>query len=165
MHSEALEFVEEFARGRRFRRVVEFGSRDVNGTVRDVIEADRYIGIDIAPGPGVDVVCDAGHYRGATYADLVVCCETLEHAPNVEQIVAAARQNLCYPRGWFVMTCAADPREPHSAVDGGPLRDGEHYANVDAGVFAAMLGRRGFVIHVLRQLDRGDLQVIAERVR
>lgn len=165
MHREAMSFVRRCTGGKRYVRVVEFGSRDVNGSVRPFIRADEYVGVDIAPGPGVDVVSAAEDYRGERYADLVVCCETLEHAPNTEAIVESARRNLCHPQGWFLMTCATHGRAPHSAVDGGPLREGEFYANVDPGAFCALLGRHGFVIHTLRVRDEaGDLQVLAERV-
>ena len=44
------------------RRVLEVGSRDVNGSVRDVISAlqpESYVGTDIMEGEGVDIVCNA----------------------------------------------------------------------------------------------------------
>ena len=44
-----------------FASVVELGSYDVNGTLRSVCPPGaRYIGIDLEPGPGVDVVVQAG---------------------------------------------------------------------------------------------------------
>jgi hypothetical protein len=45
------------------KRVLELGSYIVNGSLRDIIlkfGPKEYIGVDIVPGPGVDVVCGAG---------------------------------------------------------------------------------------------------------
>lgn len=39
-------------------QVVEFGSYDVNGSLRPIFHNCEYIGIDISHGPGVDVVYD-----------------------------------------------------------------------------------------------------------
>lgn len=160
MHVEAMEYVAAFARPARFDRVVEFGSRDVNGSVRPLFDCREYVGVDIAPGPAVDVVADAALYRGEP-ADVVVCCEVLEHAANVNGIVASARANL-RDGGHLVVTCATDPRAPHSAVDGGTLRPGEYYGNVDPDDLARWCERHGFVvITYVAYRDRGDLYLSA----
>ena len=118
-------------------RVLEIGARDVNGSVRPLFGPCTYVGLDIAPGPGVGVIADAGSwdpvadigYRGPVVFDTVVCCEVLEHADNARAIVRNAFR-LLTDGGLFIMTCAGDGRGPHSAVDGGPLRPGEFYHNV-----------------------------------
>lgn len=80
--------------------VLEVGSFDVNGSPRSVLagRASAYVGVDIEPGPGVDVVLSgeslfphfpAGHF------DAVVCCECLEHTVRpwlvVDQLKAVLR--------------------------------------------------------------------------
>lgn len=127
MHPQARAYVSQFAGS--YRSVVEIGSRNVNGGVRDLFQTSDYTGIDIYPGPGVDVVASGATYKPKRKVALVVCCEVLEHTAEAEQIVANALSMLA-KGGLFVMTCATDPRAPHSAVDGGPLRPGEFYANV-----------------------------------
>lgn len=61
---------------------------------------------------------------------VVLCTEVLEHVPGWRMLVSNCVR-LVAPGGHLVLTCAGPEREPHSAVDGGPLREGEHYANVD----------------------------------
>lgn len=61
--------------------VLEVGARDVNGSVRQLFPQDGYLGIDLAPGPGVDRILDilkAGDRFNSSFKT-VVCCETLEH--------------------------------------------------------------------------------------
>jgi hypothetical protein len=38
--------------------VLEVGSLNINGTVRDFFDSTRYIGADVAEGRDVDVVCN-----------------------------------------------------------------------------------------------------------
>ena len=78
----------------RGKRVLEVGSLDVNGSVRGDIMAlgpAEYVGIDIRPGPGVDVICDAGDLVarfGENVFDVVVSTELLEHARDWRRIVS-----------------------------------------------------------------------------
>jgi hypothetical protein len=37
--------------------VLEVGSLNINGTVRDFFDAKEYVGVDLIEGPGVDRVC------------------------------------------------------------------------------------------------------------
>jgi SAM-dependent methyltransferase len=130
MHAEAREFVSSVVTGRRFARVVEVGGRDINGGVRDLIDCGAYTALDLAYGPGVNVVADCRDWSPEEPVDLVVCCEVLEHADDPESVVAACMSYLA-SGGQLVLTCAGPGREPHSAHDGGQLRGGEHYGNVD----------------------------------
>jgi len=38
-------------------RTLEIGSLDINGSVRQFFDGGSYIGLDVAPGHGVDIVC------------------------------------------------------------------------------------------------------------
>lgn len=165
MHAEAYTYVENRVRGLRFLNVVEFGSRNVNGTVKGLIDCDWYFGIDLAPGPDVDEVADAVEWSAFEPVDLIVCCEVLEHAPDLEGMVASFTRNLKLG-GFVIVTCASDSRAPHSAVDGGPVRPGEHYRNVPPSELVEMLRRFGFAILDVELHDaRGDLYVTARRWR
>lgn len=158
MHAEARRFVA--AHSGTYPHVVELGGRDVNGGVRDLFDYDRWLSIDLHPGPAVDVVADARTYRPNFEADLVVCCEVAEHCPRPWQLVANAHRIL-RPGGVFLFTAACPPRAPHSAVDGGPVRD-EHYRNIDPYRLASWLGRfDDWTTHT--HSDRGDVYAVARR--
>lgn len=59
--------------------IVEIGSRDVNGSVRELFpDSTRYAGLDIQPGPGVDFVTSVEHWP-IDSTDLCLCTEMLEH--------------------------------------------------------------------------------------
>ena len=87
MHETALVHADAFYRtyGGYFQApvIVEVGSADVNGSLRQVTPAaGRYTGLDFAAGPGVDVVLtDPYRYPLETgSADIVVSSSCLEHA-------------------------------------------------------------------------------------
>jgi hypothetical protein len=130
MHQQAYEFIA--ARARELGRVgfvLELGSRMINGSVRGLFQTDRYIGIDVMPGPGVDIVANGAEFVPDGKPDVVVCCEVLEHTAAAPAIVSHALSLL--PSGGVLLLTAAGPeRAPHSAIDGGPLRGDEHYRNI-----------------------------------
>src|SRR5262245_27344434 len=61
--------------------VTDIGSMDVNGSYRSLFPTCRYIGVDMEPGPGVDVV--AKNYDSYPLSnrssDLVISGQALEH--------------------------------------------------------------------------------------
>ena len=84
MHDTALEigkaFFEAYAKSGAI--VVEVGSRNVNGSLRDVCRRDvTYIGLDIESGPKVDVVVDpqSSLPLQSDIADIVVSSSAFEH--------------------------------------------------------------------------------------
>ena len=67
-----------------FSRVLDVGSLNVNGTLRDFAPAGaEYMGVDLAPGPGVDlVIADPHKLPLADNAyDLIVSTSCFEHDP------------------------------------------------------------------------------------
>lgn len=56
-------------------KVLEIGSLNINGSVRDFFTNCQYLGIDIAPGRGVDVVCEGQRYDAPDNSfDQVISC-------------------------------------------------------------------------------------------
>lgn len=175
MHEGAYRFVEwTLARlERHFEAVVELGARTVagdwpySGPVRPLFGGGVYRGVDIAAGPNVDVVANAADWEPGAgdpwpyLFDAAVCCETLEHTPEAEAICANAHR-LLEPGGVFIVTAAGEGRAPHSATDGGPLRDGEFYRNVPRTELAGWLAPFGFAL--IDTSNPGDIYALAVKV-
>lgn len=162
MHAEARDFVARVLGELPARRtVIEFGARNVNGAVRDLLGDAVYLGVDRLPGIGVDVVCDAADFNVRGHIDTVLCLEVLEHAANAAALVANAGRIL-EPGGVFIATMATDPRAPHSALDGGRLASSEFYHNVTLGELADWVTAAGLRAGTYEcHSDRGDLYVWA----
>ena len=144
MHDAAWEYIEDVvAEYGPWRSVAEFGARNINGSVRYLFNAERYVGVDIADGIDVDVVADAASWSPQERFGCIVCAEVLEHTDVAAAIVANAGR-LLESGGCFIMTCAGPGREPHSAIDGAAVRDGEFYRNVDEALLESWLDRAGF---------------------
>lgn len=140
MHAEAMEFLRRLTiEG----PVIEIGSRNVNGSARDAFPGVEWFGIDMEDGPEVDLIADATTWSPNARFRAVVCCEVLEHE-------VAWRHLLKHVATWshqaipLIITCAGPGRQPHSAIDGGPLREGEYYANISAEELRAELLKAGF---------------------
>ena len=147
------------------QHVLEIGSRDINGSVRPLfVSAASYTGIDIVDGPGVDiVVTDHAAYEPEQAPSVVVCMEVLEHTPHGQTLIERASTHL-RPGGWLLVTCATDPRPPHSGVDGGQLGNGEYYDNVAPQDLRGWLDGAGLTV-VLEEVHarRGDLYALARK--
>ena len=133
MHAAACQFVKKALaeHGEVTGDVVEFGSRDANGGVRQLFPLARsYLGIDTHSGKGVDLVQDAGLWRAAHGYACVISTETLEHTANWRALLRAGASALA-PDGIMIITCASGSRPRHSAtIPHQPPEPGEYYANV-----------------------------------
>jgi SAM-dependent methyltransferase len=110
------DFVLEFAKDKHFPKVLEVGSRDINGSVKDLINYKEYIGLDlIDDNKSVDVVDDAenipNHWSSETF-DLVICTETLEHVKDPPSIVRKMR-NVLKKGGWMLITTPGTGHPEH----------------------------------------------------
>ena len=78
------------------KKVLECGSRDVNGSPRVFFENCEYVGVDNVEGEGVDIRCLFHAYREkpAGYFDVVVSTETFEHDPYWELSIGRALDML-----------------------------------------------------------------------
>jgi len=90
MHQSSLDkmtaFRNEFLRGKELESltIVDLGSQDVNGTYRSIFEKGswRYVGLDMEPGPNVDIVIRnpyAWREIPSNSVDVFVSGQTLEH--------------------------------------------------------------------------------------
>lgn len=104
-----VDFAREFLLAdKNFDKVLDVGSRNINGSLKELFSGrcQEYIGLDLCDGKGVDIVADAENlleiFPGDTF-DCVVCCETLEHTKNPLLIVENMRKVL-KPGGWLFIT-------------------------------------------------------------
>ena len=119
-HPHQLEFIGILAKRlpRFFRKakVLEIGSLDINGSIRGFFNECEYIGIDVAEGKCVDVVCQGQEYDASNDSfDHVVSCETLEHNPYWKETFTNMIR-LCRPGGLVSMSCATSGRGEHGTA-------------------------------------------------
>lgn len=147
--------------------VLEFGSRNINGSVRYLAPYADWLGVDLVAGDGVDIVGDVTTVAlGWGDWDVVVCCEVLEHVDDdtARAVVENAERHLL-PGGLFIATMAGRNRAPHSAIDGGPVRPGEFYRNVTVDMLTAWIDDAGFGRRVVSESpDGSDLYCWAYRL-
>lgn len=114
-------------------RCLDLGGRDINGGIRDLIPNGKWMGVDIAPGPGVDIVRDCTHGWLDTLPrfDIVVCTEVLEHVAEWRDLLRTCAQALD-PMGsqLLFVTAASTGRRPHGASGALHPAPGEWYRNV-----------------------------------
>lgn len=91
------------------KKVLEIGSSNVNGSIRPFVESfnpDQYIGIDIAEGKGVDLICDA-HIINEKFDnesfDIVISTEMLEHVKDWRKVISNIK-NVCKRGGIIILT-------------------------------------------------------------
>lgn len=113
--------------------VLEVGSLNINGTVRDFFgPVDRYVGIDLVEGPGVDVVCPGKVYSSPTTFDMVISTECFEHDQDWKDTF----QNmwmLIRTGGLIVFTCASEGRHEHGTTRTSPADSpatNDYYSNL-----------------------------------
>ena len=122
----------------RWCNVLEVGSLNINGTVRDFFTNCQYVGVDVGSGPGVDVVA---HGENLTYKDdsfdVAVSAECFEHNPQWQ---ATFMNMVRMTHGLVMFTCATTGRPEHGTTrtDAGssPLTaDWDYYRNLEANDF------------------------------
>jgi len=93
----------------RGKRAIDIGSYDTNGSLRPLVESyypAEYIGVDIAEGPGVDMICKAEDILdrfGKESFDIVISTELLEHIWDWRKVVRNIK-NICKEGGIILIT-------------------------------------------------------------
>lgn len=114
--------------------VLEIGSLNINGTVRDFFDAKEYVGVDVADGPGVDVVAQGQDLDYADKSfDVAVSAECFEHNPYwLETFDNMIRMS----RKYVVFTCGSTGRPEHGTrattpADSPFTVEWDYYRNLD----------------------------------
>lgn len=117
MHQEQKNYLDKtkqrFPEAFKNRKVLDIGSFNVNGNEKPWFENCDFTGLDIGPGPGVDVVCSAHEYNqpDGTF-DTIISCECWEHNPFYKESILNAIRML-KTGGFFIFTCATTGRPVH----------------------------------------------------
>jgi SAM-dependent methyltransferase len=91
------------------KKIIEVGSYDVNGSLREFIETLsplQYVGADIVKGYGVDVICAADRLLekfGEGSFDVIVSTELLEHVKDWRTAISNIKR-ICRPGGIVLIT-------------------------------------------------------------
>lgn len=141
MHKRAYQYVARYST-EQSGRVIEIGSRNINGSVRPLFPNKIWTGLDIVDGPDVDIVTDARDFKPDFMCDMLVCCEVFEHSENWEQILQSGIRWL-EKGGRVVLTCAGPGRPVHSAEGKKNLPKGEWYQNITPIRLFHVLGQQG----------------------
>ena len=134
-HQSQLDFV--FALKKQFpeyfkdQKVLEIGSLDINGSIRQFFDSCDYIGVDLGAGKGVDLIA---YGEDLDFPDkwfsVVASCECFEHNPEWE---ATFRNMIRMAKDLVFFSCATTGRPEHgtkrTSPDDAPFC-GDYYRNL-----------------------------------
>lgn len=101
-------------------KILEVGSLNINGSVRQYFSNCDYTGLDVGPGRGVDVVCPGEDFVAPSgHFDVVISCEAMEHNPNW-RLTWLNMIRMLKPDGLMVLTCASIGRRQHGTEQFNP---------------------------------------------
>jgi len=116
-HKQQKDFIErtkqKFPKTFINKKVLNIGSFIVNSGEIEYFTDCEIIGLDIGPGPGVDVICSAHEYNKPDDTfDAIISCECWEHNPFYKESILNAIRML-KSGGAFIFTCATTGRPVH----------------------------------------------------
>lgn len=96
MHDASMELMRDFVEtyGLQDANVIDMGSKDINGTYRNLFPGGRYTGADIFGGKNVDVIIGSAEWDALEQADAVISGQTLEHVGDIPAFFDAIREKL-----------------------------------------------------------------------
>ena len=167
MHAEARQFVQRasqlFPDNFADCKVLEVGSLNVNGSIRDLFTDCDYTGIDLMDGPGVDAVCHLNTWNAEPESyQTVISLEAMEHDRHWKESLKRM-YDLTAPRGMLLMTCAGPERAEHGTTKHDPASSpatNDWYHNLTTADIEMVFDlRKDFRTHCLwYRRDQQDLQ-------
>jgi SAM-dependent methyltransferase len=125
--------------------VVDFGSLDVNGTNRIYFKTNKYVGVDLAPGKNVDIVCPAKQYPYSS--DVVITTNMLEHDKDWKESLKNM-VNILTDEGLLIVVCPTNGAAEHGTHDHRPDDSPFtlfHYENIDYIEFLNLIKEQGVI--------------------
>lgn len=125
MHPESKQFMdslknifpEKFGKG---VLALDVGSQDINGNNRYLFTDAQYVGLDIGPGPNVDMVDHVADFSQKFLTpvyDTVISTNAFEHDSRFAESIRAVVDSLLKPGGLFAFVCAAEGTPEHGTTD------------------------------------------------
>jgi hypothetical protein len=164
MHKDIKDFIKRVRSKHPFHfvktKVLECGSRDINGSPRDYFYLCKYTGIDLSEGNGVDIISRADEYACLNTFDVVVSTEMLEHDRYWHHSLTQMWYNL-KSKGLMIITCAAPNRAEHGTKRTSPEDSPDttdYYYNISIDDFSKVLSPNLFTeYYISYQRDNKDL--------
>jgi SAM-dependent methyltransferase len=95
------------------KKVLGIGTFNVCGTEEQYFNDCDYKGLDLGPGPGVDIICPAQEYDAVDGTfDVIISCECWEHNPFYSESIQNAIR-MIKSGGLLLFTCATTGRPVH----------------------------------------------------
>lgn len=112
------------------KTVLDFGSYNVNGSVRDLFQDCRFTGVDMIAGPDVDVIGDCAVVQLECY-DIGMSSECFEHNPDWKEAFLNLAEHTKHI-GAVLISCAATGRPEHGTKRTNPSESpGTNHAGID----------------------------------
>lgn len=115
-------------------KVLEIGSLNINGSVRGLFTNCEYVGVDLEPGEGVDLVGEGQNLDFLNnYFDVCISAECFEHNPYWAETFANMARMASQ---LVVVTCATEGRPEHGTNRADPssspftLTNWDYYKNL-----------------------------------
>lgn len=163
MHQEIEDFVQKvksiYPNAFYKKNVLEVGSWNVNGSVRQFFSECDYVGIDIHEGNDVDVIIRASEFSVSKERkfDVVISCEMLEHDWEWKQSLESMYDNL-KSGGLLLITCAAPNRPEHGTNEHTPEDSPSttsYYRNISIEDFKSVLSEEMFLTYEIEIVREG----------
>lgn len=129
-----------------WKNVLEVGSLNINGTVRDLFKNCNYVGVDLDYGPGVDIAVQGQDLEFPDDSfDVTISAECFEHNPFWKETFLNMVR-MTKPGGLITFTCAGKDRPEHgtrrSDIGSSPLTVAsgwDYYRNLEEEDFTDLL--------------------------
>ena len=162
MHDSAFNHMYDFKMkylGKDFSgKVVDVGSRDINGSFKSLFEKCDYLGIDIVPGDNVDLVLKNQYdwkEIESNSVDVVISGSTLEHIED-DRAVMHEIARILKPKG---LTCIIVPSKGHKHC----LPDYRRYQIDDMRMLAESANLRQIECRISFVSYWGDCVLVAQK--